>query len=150
MPEPLKVRGICPKCRRVVDERAPKGKATWRGSCPAGCGATVVARRVRDVEPPKAEPAQTKDTPPATAGRQKRKVVKADGYATPPAKPQRGADVRRTPAARPAGPAQRAPERPADEPGPEPRTEAEPQPVRKADAPEHRRRSVLGGYADLY
>jgi hypothetical protein len=101
MVDALRVRGVCPKCRHVVDTTAPKGRATWRGSCPAqGCPGQIVARRVKDTAPPAKTDPPADTTPPAQppGARRRRKVVKVDGYSrTVPEPPRRPADVQQPP-----------------------------------------------------
>ena len=151
----LQVRGVCPKCRHVVDTTAPKGRATWRGPCPVkDCPGVVVARRVKappepDQRPEQQEPAG--DTKPPT--RPRRKVVKVSEYATGAAgahraEPRGGADVQPAPEPSPRPDPARGgggePGKPELEPGgPEPKRE---RPAR-ADRPErtsHPYSHVLG------
>ncbi len=141
----LQVRGVCPKCRHVVNTTAPPRRATWRGPCPVnGCEGRVIAKAVRDLTPsPKAGDDQADDdtsssAPPA----RRRKAVRIDGYAQPQRRKPEGGDAadvpgtpepkqRPEPAARPADDAE--PERRAEPARREP--EPEPQPEPPAAAP---------------
>lgn len=96
---PLKVRGTCGKCGHVVTTTAAKGRATWRGPCPAeGCDGKVYASRIKEPEktkPGAGAPADT--TPPPAAGRPRRtKVVRVRGYtrSTDAGPKPAGSDVR--------------------------------------------------------
>lgn len=115
----LRVRGTCPKCRRVVNHYAPKGRSTWRGPCPSqGCEGTVFARRIPDAEAAKAA-AEGKETvagdttadaagdPPnddASAQKTRKKIVKVPSYERTSVQNQRTADVQQPPAPRRADP----------------------------------------------
>src|SRR5688572_8404451 len=85
MSAPLRVRGACPKCRRVVNTVAPKGRATWRGECPEeGCDGRINARRIKPAAAAatsSAEPAGDQAPAPAPAGRRRRRpITKVDAY----------------------------------------------------------------------
>jgi len=82
----LKVRGVCPTCKRVVDATAPKGRSTWTGPCPAkDCGGKVVARRLAPGAEPAAQPTDAPPGEPESTPRKPRArpIKKVTGYARP-------------------------------------------------------------------
>ena len=153
MAVPLAVRGVCPKCRHVVNTHADKGRATWRGPCPVkDCKGVVVARRVKDPADVTPEPAQSPQEP-APAGKTRRRPVRADGYVSAP----EAAPEAELPVSRPGvrAPAQRtAGQPPTDGGGTDPtagRDTARPDPgveqrPARADHPEHRSHATPYGH----
>ncbi|GAA1706614.1 hypothetical protein GCM10009765_65090 [Fodinicola feengrottensis] len=147
----LRVRGACPKCKRIVSHFAPKGRTTWRGPCPKpDCGGIVFARRIPDSEAATA-PTATPDGDPPTetpkpTGTPRKKIVKVQAYeravrpgaeldpnvqpTPPPGSPDPGADAGKP-----------RPEQPTAG-GPDPK----PGPPVKADRPEVESHDVYGRY----
>lgn len=145
----LQVRGVCPKCRHVVNTTAPPRRATWRGPCPVqGCEGRVIAKAVRDLTPPKADDQADDDTSSSAPPARRRKAVRIDGYAQPQRRKPEGGDAPDVPGTpepkqRPE-PAARDDQRSADDRQPEPKraqpagrddAEPEPQPEPPAAAP---------------
>jgi len=160
----LAVRGTCPKCKTEHVTEAPPKKVTWRGECPKrGCDGRIIARRVRNEEnvTPDSTPDETPDDRPSPR-RRARKVVKVDGYtevrkSEPVEKgSERDSDV----SGSGTGPDRESESRPSDEKSGDDSSGGESRSAgrtrrwgRKSSRqvpPEGKRRSVLGGYGDLY
>jgi hypothetical protein len=160
----LPVKGTCPKCKREHSTEADKGKVTWRGTCPKpGCDGRIIARRIREDKPtdkPESDPPASEPDDRPSPRRRARKVVKVDGYAVKDVKGrERDPDVSGTGTGADgeseSGPAESpgAGTAPDSSGGETPSAGKQRRFGRKSSRTvpqEGKRRSVLGGYGDLY